>query len=153
MTFPQHSYIANGLGGKSGSVVVDLSGLTQISVASSGLATISTGNRVGDIATALNDKGRALPHGICPYLGIGGHACMLTFLSLVVVLSYSLGPAFGGWGITSRMWGLTLDTVQSLDIVLANGTIATVSGSDDLFWVRGMWPIKRPHCLIEFIRR
>jgi FAD/FMN-containing dehydrogenase len=51
------------------------------------------------------------------------------------------------------MWGLTLDTVQSLDVVLANGTIATVSGRDDLLWVRGMWPIKRLHCLIEFIRR
>lgn len=62
-------------------MVVDLSGLTQIGVSNSGLATIHTGNRVGDIATALNDKGRALPHGICPYLGIGGHACMLTFLS------------------------------------------------------------------------
>ena len=92
MTFflPQHSYIANGLGGTSGSVVVDLSSLTQISVSSSGLATIQTGNRLGDIATALNNNGRALPHGTCPYVGIGGHSCMLAFLSSKTTLSYSL---------------------------------------------------------------
>lgn len=56
-----------------------------------------------------------------------------------------IGLAFGGWGFTSRMWGLTLDTIQSLDIVLANGTITTVSGSDDLFWVREMPLITRLH--------
>lgn len=69
-----------------------------------------------------------------------------------VDLVLSIGLAFGGWGFTSRMWGLTLDTIQSLDIVLANGTIATVSGSDDLFWVRGMLPIKGLHFLNEIIR-
>lgn len=45
--------------------------------------------------------------------------------------------AFGGWGFTSRMWGLTLDNIRSLDVVLANGTIATLSSKayPDLFWV------------------
>lgn len=45
--------------------------------------------------------------------------------------------AFGGWGYTSRMWGLTLDNIQSLDVVLANGTITTLSNKayPDLFWV------------------
>lgn len=35
------------------------------------------------------------------------------------------------------MWGLTLDTIQSLDTVLANGTIVTLSNlaHPDLFWV------------------
>ena len=35
------------------------------------------------------------------------------------------------------MWGLTLDTIHSLDTVLANGTIATLSdlSHPDLFWV------------------
>ncbi|KAF8634258.1 hypothetical protein AX17_004215 [Amanita inopinata Kibby_2008] len=113
-----HSYIANGLGGKDGVLVVDLKNITRINVSSSGTATIETGNRLGDVALALNKKGRALPHGTCPYVGIGGHS------------------GYGGFGFTSRMWGLTLDTILSLDVVLADGTITTVSrnGHADLFW-------------------
>ncbi|PFH46160.1 Glucooligosaccharide oxidase [Amanita thiersii Skay4041] len=112
-----HSYVANGLGGANGALVVDLKGLSQITV-SSNTATIGTGNRLGDVALALNDHGRAIPHGTCPYVGIGGHS------------------SYGGFGFTSRMWGLTLDTVTSMDVVLANGTIATLSEtqSPDLFW-------------------
>ncbi|PFH53654.1 Glucooligosaccharide oxidase [Amanita thiersii Skay4041] len=112
-----HSYIANGLGGKNGAVVVDLKSLSQITV-SSNTATIGTGNRLGDVALALNAKGRAIPHGTCPYVGIGGHS------------------SYGGFGFTSRMWGLTLDMITSMDVVLANGTSTTVSKdqSPDLFW-------------------
>ncbi|KAF8625309.1 hypothetical protein AX15_005440 [Amanita polypyramis BW_CC] len=120
-----HSYIANGLGGQSGALVIDLQNLKQISVSPDGTATIQTGNRLGNVAEGLNNNGRALPHGTCPYVGIGGHS------------------AFGGWGFTSRKWGLTLDTIQSIDIVLANGTTATVSAQqyDDLFWaMRGAAP-------------
>ena len=70
----QHSYIANGLGGKNGAVVIDLRNLKEITVSSSNIATIQTGNRLGNVAVGLNDHGRALPHGTCPYVGIGGHA-------------------------------------------------------------------------------
>ena len=43
----------------------------------------------------------------------------------------------GGFGFTSRMWGLTLDVVEAADIVLANGTLAHVSKTQnsDLLWV------------------
>lgn len=35
------------------------------------------------------------------------------------------------------MWGLTLDTVQSVNLVLADGTITTASATEntELFWV------------------
>ena len=48
-----------------------------------------------------------------------------------------LREGYGGYGFTSRMWGLTLDTIQSLEVVLANGTIANVSSTNypDLFFV------------------
>ncbi|GLB42542.1 putative oxygen-dependent FAD-linked oxidoreductase family protein [Lyophyllum shimeji] len=114
-----HSYIANGLGGKDGALVVDLRNLDSITIdSSSGTAVIETGNRLGDIALALGNAGRALPHGICPYVGIGGHA------------------SHGGFGFTSRMWGLTLDTITALTTVLANGTLIRVTNSThpDLFW-------------------
>lgn len=72
-----HSYIANGLGGRNGSLVVDLSNFKAITAnPSNGTALIESGNRLGDIALALNDAGRALPHGSCPYVGIGGHSSM-----------------------------------------------------------------------------
>ncbi|KAF7289487.1 Glucooligosaccharide oxidase [Mycena chlorophos] len=121
-----HSYIANGLGGTNGSLVVDLSKMKSISVRSSNnTALIQTGNRLGDVAVTLNAAGRALPHGTCPYVGIGGHS------------------GYGGFGFTSRAWGLTLDTIKSATVVLANGTIATASSTvnADLFWaIRGASP-------------
>ncbi|KAF8633808.1 hypothetical protein AX15_001249 [Amanita polypyramis BW_CC] len=99
--------------------------LKGINVHHSGIATIQTGNRLGDVAVGLNNHGRALPHGTCPYVGIGGHS------------------AYGGWGFTSRMWGFTLDTITSIDVVLANGTQKTISAqkNSDLFWaMRGAAP-------------
>lgn len=114
-----HSYIANGVGGKNGALVIDLSKLKNITVDNNaGTAVIQTGNRLGDVAQALNDQGRALPHGTCPYVGVGGHA------------------SFGGFGFASRMWGLTIDHIISAEVVLANGTIVTASNTtnSDLFW-------------------
>jgi FAD/FMN-containing dehydrogenase len=77
----QHSYIANGLGGQNGVLVVDLSNFKKITVDSTqNTAVIETGNRLGDIALALNNAGRALPHGTCPYVGIGGHSGTLAMV-------------------------------------------------------------------------
>ncbi|KAG6863700.1 hypothetical protein C0993_010590 [Termitomyces sp. T159_Od127] len=114
-----HSYIANGLGGTDGCLVVDLRYLGNIAVdAATNIATIESGNSLGSVITSLTNAGRALPHGVCPYVGIGGHA------------------SFGGFGFTSRMWGLTIDTIQAVNTVLANGTIirATAENHPDLFW-------------------
>ncbi|KAJ6551851.1 hypothetical protein B0H19DRAFT_1159199 [Mycena capillaripes] len=121
-----HSYIANGLGGNSGALVIDMSKMKAITVRSSNnTAVIQTGNRLGDIALALNAAGRAIPHGTCSYVGIGGHS------------------GYGGFGFTSRAWGLTLDVIKSATVVLANGTIVTASSTvnTDLFWaIRGASP-------------
>ncbi|KIK60129.1 hypothetical protein GYMLUDRAFT_226197 [Collybiopsis luxurians FD-317 M1] len=118
-----HSYIANGLGGTDGALVVDLSQMKNITVDPlTKNAVIETGNRLGDVALALNEAGRGLPHGRCTYVGIGGHS------------------GFGGWGFASRMWGMTLDNVRSATVVLANGSIVTASedSNAELFWgIRG----------------
>ncbi|KAG6829575.1 hypothetical protein H0H92_004124 [Tricholoma furcatifolium] len=112
------TYIANGLGGRNGSIVVDLSNFVNITVQPKGTAIIESGNRLGGIAATLGEAGRALPHGSCAYVGIGGHA------------------SFGGFGFTSRMWGLTLDTISAVNVVLANGTSTNVNSQNypDLFW-------------------
>ncbi|KAF7320857.1 Glucooligosaccharide oxidase [Mycena chlorophos] len=118
-----HSYIANALEGQ---IVIDVSNFKNISVDPvAKTAVIGSGNRLGDIALALNDYGLAMPHGTCPYVGIGGHS------------------SYGGFGFDSRMWGLTLDNVLAIDLVLANGTVATASETQnpDLFWaMRGAGP-------------
>ena len=58
-----------------GSVVIDMTNFKQISVdPTTFIATIGPGNRLGDVALSLNNAGRALPHGTCPYVGIGGHS-------------------------------------------------------------------------------
>ncbi|KAF5390778.1 hypothetical protein D9757_004482 [Collybiopsis confluens] len=118
-----HSYIANSLGGKDGALVVDLSRMKRITVDSQTKnAVVEPGNRLGDIALALNAVGRGLPHGRCAYVGIGGHS------------------GFGGWGFASRMWGLTLDNVLSATVVLADGSIVTTSqySNPELYWgIRG----------------
>lgn len=102
-------------------MVVSLANFRNITVDTNGTAQIGGGNRLGDIALALNEKGRALPHGVCPYVGVGGHA------------------SFGGFGFASRMWGLTVDTISAFDAVMANGTVVeniTKESEPDLFWVR-----------------
>ncbi|KAL8287738.1 hypothetical protein RB597_000019 [Gaeumannomyces tritici] len=115
-----HSYAAFALGGQDGSLVVDLAGLQTVSVdASSGVASVGGGVRLGNLASALYAQGqRAVSHGTCPGVGIGGHF------------------THGGFGYSSRAWGLALDSIVALDVVLANGTAvkASAAANADLFY-------------------
>ncbi|QRV80312.1 reticuline oxidase [Ceratobasidium sp. AG-Ba] len=114
-----HSYALFGVGGQDGSLVIDVSNMTSFSIDASGSAKFQTGNRLGNIAQKLWDNGkRVLPHGTCPYVGLGGHA------------------AFGGFGPYSRVAGLLHDRVTSAQVVLADGTLTTASATKnkDLFW-------------------
>ncbi|KAG6899304.1 hypothetical protein C0993_011393 [Termitomyces sp. T159_Od127] len=98
-----HSYIANGLGGRNGSLVIDLNKLSKISVNSArGTAVIETGNRLGDVATALANNGRAIPHGTCAY-GLRGSAP-----SFGIVTSYEVKtfPAPQSSTIFQYSWNL-----------------------------------------------
>ena len=57
--------------------MVDMLNFMTVAVDSSTeKAIIGPGNRLGNVALALNDEGRALPHGTCPYVGVGGHSGM-----------------------------------------------------------------------------
>ncbi|PWN51690.1 FAD-binding domain-containing protein [Violaceomyces palustris] len=114
-----HSYEAYHFGGADGFVVVDLINLQSISVDKAAkTARVGAGVRLGLLASTLNDQGFALPHGTCPYVGIGGH---------------STG---GGYGLTSRNWGFLLDRIVSMEVVKADGSLVTVSPTEnqDLFF-------------------
>lgn len=52
-----------------------------------------------------------MPHGTCPGVGVGGHF------------------THGGFGYDSRIWGLSLDTIVAMDVVLANGSIVHTTQS------------------------
>lgn len=94
-------------------MVVDLESFQNIEVDPSGVAEIGGGVRLGNMALAIyNGSQRALPHSAYPGIGIGGHA------------------THGGFGYTSRQWGLTLDTILGLDVVIANGTSLHVTADD-----------------------
>ena len=99
-------------------LVVDLGPLNTISVNGDGTATIGTGCRLGDVYATLGAKGVCIPGGSCPTVGIGG---------------VTLG---GGIGVLTRLRGLTCDNLVGADIVLPDGTLKTVSESNepDLFW-------------------
>ncbi|KAF9263852.1 FAD-binding domain-containing protein, partial [Marasmius fiardii PR-910] len=125
-----HSYIASGIGGKDGTLVIDMENMKGITVdPTTNIATVESGNRLGNVAKGLNDFGKAIPHGTCPYVGVGGHACtqLVTFRST---------SAYGGFGFPSRLWGLTLDNIQAVNMVLANGSAirATEGSNADIFW-------------------
>jgi len=116
-----HSYASFSSGGQNGSMVIDLQAFQDINVDPGDLyaAKVGAGVRLGDLALAIyNQSHRALPHGTCPGVGIGGHA------------------THGGYGYSSRMWGLTLDTVIGADVVLPNGSFihATVDEYPDIFY-------------------
>ncbi|KIM28277.1 Glucooligosaccharide oxidase [Serendipita vermifera MAFF 305830] len=96
-----------------GVLVIDLSSFNNIKFDEATgdgteIVTIGAGCRLGRVATVLAEKGRALPHGVCPTVSIGGHA------------------AHGGHGLSSRKWGLTMDRIVSHEVVLSDGTISNV---------------------------
>lgn len=117
-----HSYEAYSLGGRNGSIVIDLSHLQSITINSGKReATVGAGVRLGTLATVLGEKGFALPHGTCPLVGVAGH---------------TLG---GGFGFTTRAWGFLLDRIVGLKMVDKDGNIHTVTqateeGKEGLWW-------------------
>lgn len=115
-----HSYASFSSGGRDGSLIVDLEGFNSISVDNlTFIAAVGGGVRLGNLALAIYAQGkRALPHGTCPGVGVGGHF------------------THGGYGYDSRLWGLSLDTIVAMDVVLANGSFvhATATCYADIFF-------------------
>jgi FAD/FMN-containing dehydrogenase len=109
-----HSYA--GWSGSSG-LIIDVSALKAVAVSGS-TATVGAGTRLIDFYNGLAAKGRAVPGGSCPTVGIAG---------------LTLG---GGIGVTGRAYGLTCDNLTSLQIVTASGAVLTASAKEnsDLYW-------------------
>lgn len=132
-----HSYANFGLG--DGAVAIDLVNINQYSIDSAtGHAIIGAGMRLGDIDDKLHETGRAFAHGVCPSVGIGGHATIVShFVPPMPKVTDETNPQ-GGLGPMSRMWGPALDAVVEVEVVTANGTIVRANDqqNSDLFYVR-----------------
>ncbi|KAF9572809.1 hypothetical protein EC968_009448 [Mortierella alpina] len=115
-----HSYEGYSVGGKDGSLVIDLKLFQQFSINSvAGVATVGAGTRLGPLYSKLWYSGQYLvASGVCPTVGIGGIA---------------LG---GGVGMASRKYGTTTQNIVGMTLIDADGNIRDVSASSnpDLFW-------------------
>ncbi len=112
-----------GLGSCNDGLVIDLSRMRSVQVdPQAKIAQVSGGCVWGDVDHATHAFGLAAPSGIISTTGVGG---------------LTLG---GGIGHLSRKWGLTIDNLLSVDMVLADGSFVTANDqqNQDLFWaVRG----------------
>ena len=114
---------AGGLGICNDGLVADLSLMRGIRVnQADNTVRVEAGCLLRDIDHALQHFGKAVPSGILSSTGIAG---------------LTLG---GGVGHLSRAYGLSIDSLLEVDIILANGRLLTANEKEnaDLFWaVRG----------------
>ncbi|KAH6876354.1 hypothetical protein B0T10DRAFT_566893 [Thelonectria olida] len=100
-------------------IVVDLGLMRNVSVDPSAQTVTFEGGCVwGDVDDALAPHKLATPGGTVSHTGVGG-----------LILH-------GGYGILSGLHGLTIDVLESCQVVLADGSIVTASETEntDLFW-------------------
>jgi len=118
-----HSYASFSSGGNTdqSTLVIDLENFQSIAIdKTSYVAAVGAGVRLGNLALGIYEQGkRALAHGTCPGVGIGGHF------------------THGGYGYSSRAYGLAMEQIVAVDVVLANGTFVKASREEwsDVFWV------------------
>lgn len=115
-SFPGHSTCDDG-------VLLDLSGIAAVDVdIAEGTARVGGGALLGDVDAATMPFDVVVPAGVVSHTGAGG---------------LTLG---GGMGWNSRRYGLTIDNLLAVDLVLADGSLLTVdeASEPELFWaIRG----------------
>ena len=110
---------AGGLGCWDDAVVIDLSGIRFVRVdPEERTVAVGGGCTWGEVDHATHAFGLAVPTGIVSTTGVGG---------------LTLG---GGMGYLTRKYGLTIDNLLSVDMVMADGSFkkASASQNQDLFW-------------------
>ncbi len=113
----------HGLSGRSlnhGGLVIDVGALNAVEVQDqgSGMVRAGPGARWADVARALAPYGLAVTSGDYGGVGVGGLATT------------------GGIGWLAREHGLTIDHLRGVDVVLADGSVAHASATEnpELFW-------------------
>jgi FAD/FMN-containing dehydrogenase len=99
-------------------VLLDLGRLDEIKVGQHGRAKIGAGARLGRVYDGLQQRGRSLPAGCGPTVGVAG---------------LTLG---GGLGLLGRRYGLTCDSLVSAQVVLPDGRLLDCDADrePDVYW-------------------
>jgi len=108
-----------GLGLCDGGMVIDLSEIKFVRVNNEDRTVrVGAGNLWGEVDHAIHPFGLAIPSGMISTTGVAG---------------LTLG---GGVGYLARKYGLTIDSLLEVDMVMADGTYLTVNNHKypDLFW-------------------
>ena len=108
-----------GLALTDGGVTLDMSGMKDVEVdAEARLVRVGPGCNLGDVDRATQE------HGLATTLG---------FVSATGAAGLTLG---GGFGYLTRRFGWTVDDLEEVEIVTADGTVrrASRTENDDLFW-------------------
>ncbi len=112
-----------GYGTSEGGIVIDLSGMRALDIASDAkTAWVETGMTAAEYTIAVGERSRATGLGDTGSVGIGG-----------ITLA-------GGIGFLVRKYGLTIDDLLAAEVVTADGEIVQASeeSEPDLFWaIRG----------------
>jgi FAD/FMN-containing dehydrogenase len=107
-------------------ILIDLSGLREMAIASPGVATVSPSVRGGaEFSPFIRSQGYLFPGGHCPTVGLGGYLLQ------------------GGQGWNGRRWGWACESVLAVDVVTADGELvhASADSHPDLYWAaRGAGP-------------
>ena len=99
--------------------MIDVSKINSICIDEDrGYVKLGGGVRNREIYEALGNKGYPFPGGGCPTVGVS-----------VLILG-------GGWGYSTRLFGLSCDTLIELELVNYNGEILTVNEKENeaFFW-------------------
>lgn len=109
-----------GLSTNDGGIIIDVSHMNNVTVLdkSTGRVRVGAGAKWGDVAKTLDADGLAISSGDTTSVGVSG---------------LTLGAGVG-WMV--RKYGLALDSLQSVELVTAEGEVITASESShpDLFW-------------------
>jgi len=110
-----HSY--GGWSSVTGGLILDVSEMNSMTFGT-GTVTVGSGIDLINFYNGLAARGKAVPGGSCPTVGIAGR---------------TLG---GGIGVLSRAYGLTCDNLRSLQVVTAAGDTLTCSpaSNEPLYW-------------------
>jgi FAD/FMN-containing dehydrogenase len=115
-SFPGLSVCDDGL-------VIDVRDMGEIRVGAAGdTVRVGAGALLGELDRATQEHGRVVPAGIVSHTGVAG---------------LTLG---GGLGWTQRKFGLTIDNLDSVELVAADGAVVHASAEEnpELFWgIRG----------------